>query len=57
MQAIDRILKTPEDNNKLDHHFYVLPVLNIAGCKSLLTLATPCLVCGYGAQDKIHINW
>lgn len=35
-------------------HFYILPVLRIAGCRSLLTLDTPCSICGMPCSSDVH---
>ena len=39
---------------KVNIHFYHLPMLRIAGCYTLLTLDTPCTVCGSPCSGKMH---
>ncbi len=53
MSPLMRIIGT-RVKPKVNLHFYHLPVLRIKGCYSLLTLNTPCLICGEPCSSKIH---
>lgn len=43
-EPIDAIINT--SLRSVGNHYYRLPILNIKGCKSVLSLNTPCLICG-----------